>query len=67
MKNTTIILLAALLFASCNTTRELQMQKGTYSSIKGHLKFTPSSNWQTIPFDTTFNGFIVKNIKKNKN
>lgn len=64
-----IILVALLsMLASCNSERQVQMQKGNCKIINGRIYFVPNTTWNQIPFDTSFNGFRVRNtsIRKTK-
>lgn len=47
MKHTIIVLLAITLI-SCNTTREVQMQRGVYEVVNNRVNFKPIENWHKL-------------------
>lgn len=61
-----ITLLLSITLLSCNTERQLQVQKGQYVSYNGHVRFEPSNEWKQIPLDTTWRGFRVRNVPVRK-
>lgn len=67
VKTMLIIVVASLfLLTSCNSQRQVQMQKGTCKIIDGRIYFVANTTWNQISFDTTFNGFRVRNTSVRK-
>lgn len=70
MKTITIITLALLIaLASCNTTRQVQWQRGTYEVINNKINFKPVESWQKFDNDSAPDTiFRLRNtaVRKNK-
>lgn len=69
MKLAITILSIAAILASCGTTREVQMQRGTYEVINGHINFKPVDTWQKFDVNSAPDTiFRLRNtaVRKNK-
>jgi hypothetical protein len=51
MKNTITLLVLLITLISCNTTRQVQMQRGTYEVKNNKIYFQPVESWHK--FDIT--------------
>lgn len=51
MKLTTTLALLLITLISCNTTRQIQLQRGTYEVVNNRINFKPIEGWKK--FDVT--------------
>lgn len=68
MKKLSILLITGITLISCNTTREVQVQRGTYEVVNNRIKFNPIENWKKFDYTAPDTIFRLRNtaVRKNK-